>query len=144
MLQGSLIEFPATHCPLFFMQDGGCSCPGDVAKAFGKDSVWYRLLHPALLQHSRSQCYPECVISSRLHLSLGCDSSEINTPDMNLVFGPDGANSAVQNIWWLKSYLETLCQLRVGHSHWDSHTKNTDKGFFGVGFKDACDIARSG
>lgn len=28
-----------THCHLFFMQDGGCSCPGDVAKAFGKDSA---------------------------------------------------------------------------------------------------------
>lgn len=72
------------------------------------------------------------------------DSSEINTPDVNLLFGPDSPNSAVQNIQWSKSYLETICQVCMGYSHWDSNTKKTDKGFFWVGFKDACNIARAG
>ncbi|NXG66520.1 GMPR1 reductase, partial [Hemiprocne comata] len=34
-VSGHLSKPTATHCPLFFVQDGGCSCPGDVAKAFG-------------------------------------------------------------------------------------------------------------
>lgn len=36
---GSLSDLAVAHCRLFFVQDGGCNCPGDVAKAFGKDSV---------------------------------------------------------------------------------------------------------
>lgn len=47
----SLSGLTTTHCRLFFVQDGGCSCPGDVAKAFGKDGAWCHPLHPAQLQH---------------------------------------------------------------------------------------------
>lgn len=32
----------------------------------------------------------------------------------------------------------------MGYSLWDSNTKKTDKSFFWVGFKDACNIARWG
>lgn len=39
VLAGPLSDLAATHCCLFFVQDGGCNCPGDVAKAFGKDIV---------------------------------------------------------------------------------------------------------
>lgn len=39
VLTESLSDLAVTHCRLFFVQDGGCNCPGDVAKAFGKDSV---------------------------------------------------------------------------------------------------------
>lgn len=50
VLTGFLSDLAATHCRLFFVQDGGCNCPGDVAKAFGKDSVsWHPRVSPAPL-----------------------------------------------------------------------------------------------
>lgn len=50
VLTGSLSDLAATHCRLFFVQDGGCNCPGDVAKAFGKDGVsWHPRVSPAPL-----------------------------------------------------------------------------------------------
>lgn len=41
-----------------------------------------------------------------------------------------------KSIRWSKSYLETICQVCIGYSHWDGNTTKTDKGFFWVGCKD--------
>lgn len=50
VLPGALSDLFATHCCLFFVQDGGCNCPGDVAKAFGKSCVlWHPHVSPAPL-----------------------------------------------------------------------------------------------
>lgn len=68
----------------------------------------------------------------------------MNAPGMNLLFGTDSPNSAVQNIEWSKCYLEIICQVCVRYSCWENSTKKTDKGFLWVGFRDACHIARSG
>lgn len=138
MLTGSL---------LFFMQDGGCSCPGDVAKAFGKDNVSGHQLHPAWLQHSQQRCRsqfdPECVISSRLRLSLWVTAVKLIRQTWICSLDQTVQILQGESIQWSKSYLETICQVCTRYSYWDSNTKKTDRDFFWVGFKADCNAAKS-